>query len=79
MNRRQLGIAVALISALPLATSARAEVPAGCTGSPSDSRVVAGSVAEVEFKVLLPSDYATSGRRYPVLYLLHGVEVRTAG
>jgi S-formylglutathione hydrolase FrmB len=23
-------------------------------------------------RVLLPSDYATSGRRYPVLYLLHG-------
>jgi S-formylglutathione hydrolase FrmB len=41
-----------------------------------DPRVVRESVAfdgaEHRFEVLLPGDYATSGARYPVLYLLHG-------
>lgn len=27
---------------------------------------------EVSFNIILPQDYATSARRYPVLYLLHG-------
>lgn len=29
--------------------------------------------ASLPFRVLLPADYATSARRYPVLYLLHGL------
>ena len=28
---------------------------------------------EMHYRILLPADYATSGRRYPVLYLLHGL------
>lgn len=28
---------------------------------------------EMKYRILLPADYETSGRRYPVLYLLHGL------
>lgn len=34
-------------------------------------RIVSGELDGIEYNVLLPSDYATSNRRYPVLYLLH--------
>jgi S-formylglutathione hydrolase FrmB len=35
-------------------------------------RIVAGELEGHPYNVLLPADYATSGRRYPVLYLLPG-------
>jgi S-formylglutathione hydrolase FrmB len=62
------------------ATFAAAAVPAAankssCTADlpPAASpRIVRPTVDGLTMNVLLPSDYATSGRRYPVLYLLHG-------
>lgn len=37
-------------------------------------RIVHAQLDGLDFNVLLPSDYATSGRRYPVLFLLHGAD-----
>jgi S-formylglutathione hydrolase FrmB len=68
--------AVVLVAAL-LATAA----PAGAAdrrcqlypNPPAESpRIVSGELEGHPYNVLLPSDYATSGRRYPVLYLLPG-------
>jgi S-formylglutathione hydrolase FrmB len=39
---------------------------------PASERIVTESVAGHPITVLLPADYATSRRRYPVLYLYHG-------
>jgi putative tributyrin esterase len=45
--------------------------PAG----PTRERLAAASLGgkELPYRVLVPADYATSSRRYPVLYLLHGL------
>jgi S-formylglutathione hydrolase FrmB len=58
------------VAALPAAANT-----SSCTadGSPASSpRIVRPTVDGLTMNVLLPSDYATSGHSYPVLYLLHG-------
>ena len=42
---------------------------------PSRESLAAASLGgrQLPYRVLLPADYATSGKRYPVLYLLHGL------
>lgn len=69
----------ASIAAAIAPIAARAESGTGCNQAfgqmpfPGDPRVVSINVGG-PVKVLLPSDYDTSGRRYPVLYLLHGAQ-----
>ncbi|HEY0379671.1 MAG TPA: alpha/beta hydrolase family protein [Pyrinomonadaceae bacterium] len=43
--------------------------------SPTRESLAAPSLGgkQLPYRVLLPADYATSGKRYPVLYLLHGL------
>jgi S-formylglutathione hydrolase FrmB len=56
--------------------AARADaLAAACTSTnfpPASPRVVKGQLDGVRFDVLLPPDYASSRRAYPVLYLLNG-------
>lgn len=65
-----VAVALPLLSSPPARAADSCSTPAPAAGS--DQRIVAGSVAGVEFNVLLPSDYGASTRSYPVLYLLHG-------
>jgi len=55
-------------------SSPASEVSEGVTGSNiSTETLVSKSLdKEVSFNILVPSDYDTSTRRYPTLYLLHG-------
>lgn len=49
---------------------------AGSTSAgPTREKLAAPSLGgkELPYRVLLPADYATASRRYPVLYLLHGL------
>jgi S-formylglutathione hydrolase FrmB len=48
--------------------------PGGQTDTPPHPRVRRAVVDGVAVAVVLPRGYATSGRRYPVLYLLHGAQ-----
>lgn len=43
--------------------------------APTREKLAAASLngKELPYRVLVPADYATSSRRYPVLYLLHGL------
>jgi S-formylglutathione hydrolase FrmB len=72
---RGVGIAVALLAALVAAAPAGA-ADRFCNLDPNppppSPRIVAGDVEGNPYNVLLPAGYATSGRRYPVLYLLPG-------
>lgn len=45
------------------------------TATPTRETLAAASLngKSLPYRVLLPADYATSSRRYPVLYLLHGL------
>ncbi|MCA1591980.1 MAG: esterase family protein [Acidobacteria bacterium] len=60
------------------AARARHSAPATRTAQPVVLResVNAASLggAALPYRILLPADYATSARRYPVLYLLHGAQ-----
>jgi putative tributyrin esterase len=67
--RRWLAVPVVTLLAWVLLAPARAEGPAVRTvefTSPSVGRAM-------KYNVALPPDYETSGRRYPVVYLLHGL------
>lgn len=60
------------VNAPPQATA----TPAVATASEAKRETLAAKSlggAALPYRVLLPSDYATSSRRYPVLYLLHGL------
>ena len=59
---------------LALASPARAaqSCQLDATAPEPSPRIVTSELDGVPFDVLLPPDYATSSRRYPVLYLLHG-------
>jgi S-formylglutathione hydrolase FrmB len=48
--------------------------PGGQTDSPPQPRLERAVVAGVPVAVVLPVDYGTSSRRYPVVYLLHGAQ-----
>lgn len=48
--------------------------PAGQTDTPPHPRLHRARVADVPVAVVLPGDYATSRRRYPVIYLMHGAQ-----
>jgi S-formylglutathione hydrolase FrmB len=65
-----------LAGLLLVAAPAQAADPNGCQLDPNppapSERIVNGEVDGIPYNVLLPSDYATSGRRYPSLYLLPG-------
>lgn len=72
----------ATASAVPAAaTSTSAEPlapvcaePVGQTDTPAHPRVERAVVGGVPVAVVLPPDYATTTRHYPVLYLLHGAQ-----
>ena len=74
---RGVAIAAATVAALlAIAPAASAADPNGCQLDPNppaeSPRIVGGEVDGIPYNVLLPSDYETSGRRYPSLYLLPG-------
>ena len=84
-SRFILGLMIACLAPLLLAAAA---APAA---NPSQSAAGRGQVIEdlklaskilakdVNFSVYLPPDYATSARRYPVVYLLHGLSDDDSG
>jgi S-formylglutathione hydrolase FrmB len=71
-----LGAGLALAGFEWSVATARADVLAPVCDAPStfagSPRVVSGSLDGVKFNVLLPTDYTTSTRVYPTLYLLNG-------
>jgi S-formylglutathione hydrolase FrmB len=70
---RRVALLAAVIALLP-AAAARAD-PGNCATDqpPAPSpRIVHTAVDGLSLNLLLPTGYATSGRSYPVLYLLHG-------
>jgi S-formylglutathione hydrolase FrmB len=73
---RRLAVAIASAAVLAAAPSAHAADPNFCQLDPNppepSPRIVSGEVDGHPYNVLLPSDYATSDRRYPTLYLLPG-------
>lgn len=71
-RRAALAALVPLVLAATLSAAPAARASAGqavSEGLSLKSRVLG---REVAFAVYLPPDYAASGRRYPVVYLLHG-------
>ena len=58
----------------PRAASATTSTPSAVTRDATRETLAAKSLngTALPYRVLLPVDYATSTRRYPVLYLLHG-------
>lgn len=67
------GPAVAALSTEPALDPVCAE-PGGQKDTPPHPRVRRAVVDGVPVAVVLPPRYADSGRRYPVLYLLHGAQ-----
>lgn len=69
-------IAALVATALLAAAPAHAADPNFCQLDPDppapSPRIVGGEVDGIPYNVLLPADYATTTRRYPVLYLLPG-------
>ncbi|HEX8495123.1 MAG TPA: alpha/beta hydrolase family protein [Pyrinomonadaceae bacterium] len=59
------------VNAPPQSTATRAVAPSEAKRETLAAKSLGG--AALPYRVLLPSDYATSSRRYPVLYLLHGL------
>jgi len=58
----------------PMAFAQPALVPAPLPEGLQTVRFYSPAVdREMKFDIVLPPDYATGGRRYPVLYLLHGM------
>ncbi|MEC3919359.1 alpha/beta hydrolase [Nocardia sp. CDC160] len=60
---------------------AAACLPGPASHAADNSRMRVESVAGLPYTVLLPTDYQTSGKRYPVLYLLHagnGITARSS-
>lgn len=84
MAVRRLGLATAVVLASVVAPAPVAAVGSASSGLTLVSTVqLSARLQEVavrsealgavtRFRVLLPAGYATGGRRYPVLYLLHG-------
>jgi S-formylglutathione hydrolase FrmB len=68
------GLACAALLCGLAISSLASEVSEGVTGSNICTETLASKSLDkdVAFNVLLPSDYDTSTRRYPTLYLLHG-------
>lgn len=70
------GIVIGALAALLVAAPAQAADQNACQLDPrppaESPRIVGGEVDGIPYNVLLPSDYATTTRRYPVLYLLPG-------
>ncbi|MDQ3933102.1 MAG: esterase family protein, partial [Actinomycetota bacterium] len=68
-------VAIAVLAALACAAPARA-ADRNCqldpNPPPASDRIVAGEIDGHPYNVLLPAGYASSNRRYPVLYLLPG-------
>jgi enterochelin esterase-like enzyme len=68
-------------SALVLATPARAQAGGGPLGQALEGLRFPSTIVgrDVSYAVYLPPDYATSSRRYPVVYLLHGYTDNESG
>ena len=80
-TRTRLLLAAALTLSAGMPAEAQAQAPGACPIGKAQyqgnsTRFHRGSLdvggIPYRFTILLPSDYATSGRRYPVLYLFHG-------
>lgn len=69
---RALAAAALLVLALAAPAHAAQSCQLDATPPEPSPRVLTLELDGVPFDVLLPPDYASSGRRYPVLYLLHG-------
>jgi S-formylglutathione hydrolase FrmB len=68
-----LQLAAALSAALPQAPTTQSQVI-------EDLKITSSILGrDVNFSVYLPSDYAASARRYPVVYLLHGLTDNESG
>lgn len=69
--------AAVLVCACPMSVRPQSHPAkaAAVSAAPTREKLAAASLngRELPYRVLLPADYATSGRRYPVLYLLHGL------
>src|SRR5256885_17193517 len=63
---------MALALAAALVTAVHAQRAARTQGG-----VIRTHAGALRYEVYLPADYATSGRRYPVLYFLHGLPAGT--
>jgi enterochelin esterase-like enzyme len=70
MSFRKLLIAGATVLVI---ASAAVTVALGLSSSRADDRVVQAHVGPLRYAVWLPPDYASSGKRYPVVYFLHGL------
>jgi enterochelin esterase-like enzyme len=70
VRRSRLWLLLLLAPALVLAGGAPASLSARVVETSFRSLAVRGVV---RMEVYLPEDYATSGRRYPVIYFLHGL------
>jgi S-formylglutathione hydrolase FrmB len=64
-----------LLAALLLHIPASSDTQTGATSQRLREELVQSAALgrEMKYRVLLPADYGTSQRRYPVLYLLHGL------
>jgi S-formylglutathione hydrolase FrmB len=75
-SRRSIPALAALLYVLAAAGPAAANPSSCATDQPPapSPRIVHGSLGGLAYNVLLPTGYASSGRRYPVLYLLHALQ-----
>jgi S-formylglutathione hydrolase FrmB len=67
-HRRLTAFALVLCAAVAVSEAASAH-----RSSRTEDRVVHTRVGSLGYEVYLPADYATSSRRYPVIYFLHGL------
>ena len=70
MRRLRLWLLLLLAPTLVLAGGAPASLGARVVETSFRSQAVRGVV---RMEVYLPADYTTSGKRYPVIYFLHGL------
>jgi enterochelin esterase-like enzyme len=78
-NARHFGRRAVLVLTLALALFVGVSAPAGAAtsalrGTMADSSYSSAALkGTIHFEIYLPPDYATSGKRYPVIYFLHGL------
>jgi len=76
VRRSRLWLLLLLAPTLALAGGAPAGLSARVVETSFRSRAVRGVV---RMEVYLPADYATGGKRYPVIYFLHGLPASSSG
>jgi enterochelin esterase-like enzyme len=82
MNRtKSPTLALAAVLAVALAAAPSVVFPAAASGQVLEGLKVPSAILgrDVAYAVYLPPDYATSTRRYPVVYLLHGYTDNESG